>query len=394
MARFSVNLAPLELGNPFCEAKSELKYFDAALVEVPTIATPTEPFRQAIRNGVTGFLAQNEREWTEAMTRLLDDAAFRKQIGRAAYHDILWRYGPERRLQLVSSMLEQTCFRGSRAVRSFGSEFAQGGAHSFSLPQIADHRIVFERDNLTQSRITIIVPLYNYANYVTEALESVRAQTLADVDVIVIDDRSTDNSLDLAAAWIEKWAERFNRAMLIQNDRNWGPSLTRNVGFANAESAYVLPLDADNCLLPTCAARCLEAIERSNSAFVFPHIQEFGTRNEVIGCFDFDPVKFVSGNYIDALALIRKSAWAAVGGYDQIPFGWEDYDFWCKFVEGGLWGERVPEILAKYRAHDRSLSRRHTDVRHNKARLMEELERRHPWLRLHRTGEFSEGQTG
>ena len=109
-ARFSINLAPLELGNPFCEAKSELKYFDAALVEVPTIATPTEPFRQAIRDGETVLLASQEFEWVDAMMRLLDDAALRARMGRAAYHDVLWRYGPERRLrvQLVSSMIDQT----------------------------------------------------------------------------------------------------------------------------------------------------------------------------------------------------------------------------------------------------------------------------------------------
>jgi glycosyltransferase involved in cell wall biosynthesis len=393
MARFSINLAPLELGNPFCEAKSELKYFDAALVEVPTIATPTEPFRQAIRDGETGFLASQEFEWVDAMMRLLDDATLRARMGRAAYHDVLWRYGPERRVQLVSSMIDQTWYRGSRGVRSFGTAFAQRAARSFSLPLIPQYRTVIARDNLKESQVTVIIPVYDYANYLTEALESVRAQTLADVDLVVVDDCSTDDSLSVAAAWIDKWAERFNRVVLLHNETNSGLSLTRNAGFASAETPFVLPLDADNCLLPACAAQCLQMIEHSNAAFVFPHIQEFGLRSDVIGCFDFDPLKFVSGNYIDALALIRKSAWAAVGGYDHIPFGWEDYDFWCKFVECGLWGERFPEILAKYRAHDQSMRHRQTDVRENKARLMEELERRHPWLRLHRAGEASDEQS-
>jgi glycosyltransferase involved in cell wall biosynthesis len=56
IAQFDVNLAPLEVGNPFCEAKSELKYFEAALAGVPTIASPTGPYRRAIRHGETGFL--------------------------------------------------------------------------------------------------------------------------------------------------------------------------------------------------------------------------------------------------------------------------------------------------------------------------------------------------
>ena len=173
MARFSINLAPLELGNPFCEAKSELKYFDAALVEVPTIATPTEPFRQAIRDGETGLLASQEFEWVDAMMRLLDDAALRARMGRAAYHDVLWRYGPQRRrVQLVSSMIDQTWYRGSRGVRSFGTAFAQRASPSFSLPQISQYRSVFTRDrDPKELKVTVIIPVYNYANYLTEALE-------------------------------------------------------------------------------------------------------------------------------------------------------------------------------------------------------------------------------
>ena len=63
MARFDINLAPLEVGNSFCEAKSELKFFDAALVDVPTVASPTGPFRRAIDRGRTGFLATSGDDW-------------------------------------------------------------------------------------------------------------------------------------------------------------------------------------------------------------------------------------------------------------------------------------------------------------------------------------------
>jgi hypothetical protein len=85
------------------------------------------------------------------------------------------------------------------------------------------------------------------------------------------------------------------------------------------------------------------------------------------------------------MALIRKAAWAGVGGYEPIPFGWEDYDFWCKCVEYGLWGSHVPKLLAKYRVHDQSMLAKVTDIPVNKSMLMEVLEKRHPWLRLHRT---------
>ena len=387
LARFTVNLAPLETGNPFCEAKSELKFFEAALVEVPTIATPTETYRAAIRNSVTGLLAQNEQEWYHAIDSLLKDGRTRAQLGQAAYHEVLWRYGPERRLEIVSSVIEQVCFRGFRAARSFGSQISQRETDTFSLPSVVDHEIVFEKESLKQSKVTVIIPLHDYENYIGEALDSVRSQTLADLDLVVIDDLSADASLDVAKTWMEKWSDRFNRALLIRNKRNSGLALTRNVGFAHAETPYVLPLDADNWLMPACAEVCLNAIEQSHAAFVFPHIETFGAREEVMGCFDFDPARFIAGNYIDAMALIRKGAWAHVGGYDSIPLGWEDYDFWCKFVEHGLWGRRVPKVLAKYRVHDQSMLAKVTDVPKNKSELMEELENRHPWLRLHRASD-------
>ena len=70
-ARFHVSIAPLEVGNPFCEAKSEVKYIEAALVGVGTVASPTEPFTAAIRHGETGFLATDDDSWYEALSRLV-----------------------------------------------------------------------------------------------------------------------------------------------------------------------------------------------------------------------------------------------------------------------------------------------------------------------------------
>src|SRR5690606_18354725 len=68
-----VNLAPLAPGGRFNEAKSAIKWLEAALVGTPTIATPTQPFREAIEPGVTGLLATTHDEWVEALGRLVDD---------------------------------------------------------------------------------------------------------------------------------------------------------------------------------------------------------------------------------------------------------------------------------------------------------------------------------
>ena len=81
MARLDINLAPLEVGNPFCEAKSELKFFDAALVNVPTVASPTGPFRRAIDHGRTGFLATSGDDWYLYLKRLVQGS----RVARATW---------------------------------------------------------------------------------------------------------------------------------------------------------------------------------------------------------------------------------------------------------------------------------------------------------------------
>jgi glycosyltransferase involved in cell wall biosynthesis len=107
MARFDINLAPLEVGNLFCEAKSELKYFEAALVEVPTVASPTVPYAGNIRPGVTGFLAVEPKDWYAILKRLVNQPELRARIGRAACRDVLPIYGPERCGELVVGVLAQ-----------------------------------------------------------------------------------------------------------------------------------------------------------------------------------------------------------------------------------------------------------------------------------------------
>jgi hypothetical protein len=394
LARFDICIAPLETGNVFCEAKSELKYFEAALVDVPTVASPTEPYRLAIRHGETGFLAGDAAAWREALSRLVEDAGLRRRIAAAALHDALESFGPERCAEAVYSLVEQALSDPRRAGRSFELDLARRDRPPAPRPHVPDHEIVFARDALRIAEATVVIPLHNYAGVIEEALESVRAQTAADLDLIVVDDVSTDDSLATARTWLEANAARFNRVLLIRNLRNSGLGFTRNVGFANAETPYVLPLDADNRLRPECVARTLAEIERAYAAFAYPGIQEFEESTDQANTQAWLAARLVAGNYIDAMALVRRSAWAMAGGYDHVRHGWEDYDLWCRLAERGLYGVRVPELLAEYRVHGRSMLRTQTNLLQNKLDLIEDMERRHPWLRLNRPPEAREGAGG
>lgn len=92
IAQVDINLAPLEIGNPFCESKSELKWFEAGIVGVPTVAAATEPFRLAITDGIDGFVAATAAEWEEKLEKLIIDAEARKMMRDRARETVLARY--------------------------------------------------------------------------------------------------------------------------------------------------------------------------------------------------------------------------------------------------------------------------------------------------------------
>ena len=93
-AENTINIAPLDIGNPFCHAKSELKYFEAAIVGVPTVASPTDTFKRCIVSGVNGMLASGDDEWYTALKALLDDPRLYSTIRVNAMRDAVEKYSP------------------------------------------------------------------------------------------------------------------------------------------------------------------------------------------------------------------------------------------------------------------------------------------------------------
>jgi glycosyltransferase involved in cell wall biosynthesis/SAM-dependent methyltransferase len=87
--RADVNLAPLELDNPFTECKSNLKYFEAAVLGVPTVASDMEPYRNSIVHGENGYLCRTEEEWFHCISRLIEDPSLREKMGSTARKDAL-----------------------------------------------------------------------------------------------------------------------------------------------------------------------------------------------------------------------------------------------------------------------------------------------------------------
>ena len=252
------------------------------------------------------------------------------------------------------------------------------------------HRVLLDTRHGV-ANIAVCVSLYNYGSRILAALESVRQQReTSAIELIVVDDSSTDDGPAQVQAWIEKHQQHFARCLLLQHNSNGGLASARNSAFGAAESDWCFVLDADNQLAPLALAHC-GALSREadpRCAVIHSLIQvagETGSKDKrhLVSDLPWQRQTFLQGNYIDAMALVRREAWHAIGGYTHIPGGWEDYDFWCSLIDAGWHGVLCPQVLATYTSHNSSM-RAHSTTRQER-RLSRLLQQRHPWLDLPQT---------
>jgi glycosyltransferase involved in cell wall biosynthesis len=225
--------------------------------------------------------------------------------------------------------------------------------------------------------VSICVTNFNYSKFLPDCLNSLAAQTHKNLDLVIVDDQSTDDDcVPVATAWLQANAARFHRATLLVHDRNQGPSGARNTAFRNALSDFVFVIDADNEAFPRAIARLYAAAVGGPFDATYPQLELFGDRKAIGSADIWDPDEVRDNNYVDVMGIVRKAAWESVGGYSHIDEGWEDYDFWLKFVDAGLKPGYVPEILCRYRVHGRSRTATEAYIAHEQLKLI--MAFRHP----------------
>jgi hypothetical protein len=206
--------------------------------------------------------------------------------------------------------------------------------------------------------VTVLVSLFNYADQITGALDSLLASRRRDWEVVIVDDGSSDESLARAEEWIAR--HESVAALLVEHPINRGLGAARNTALAFARGEYCFVLDADNEILPACFERLIAALEADpEAAMAYGMLERFtatGTTG-LMGIFPWDPARFRDGNYVDAMAMLRTSALREMGGYrpDRRLHGWEDFDLWARMAERGLRGVHVPQLVARYRTTDHSM---------------------------------------
>jgi len=199
-------------------------------------------------------------------------------------------------------------------------------------------------------RVSIIIPCYNAGDHLTEAVQSALAQTWEDLEVVIVDDGSTDPAT-------QKILEQASwpRTRIV-HQTNAGPSAARNRAVRMATGQYILPLDADDTIEPQYVAKAVAVLDaRPEVGVVYCKARKFGAEEGPWDLPAYSLQELVIDNVIFVTALYRKADWAAVGGYNEmLRHGVEDYEFWVKVVHLGREVVQLDENLFNYRIQQKS----------------------------------------
>lgn len=324
---------------------------------------------EQIEDGVSGLLFESGsiESLKDALRRALNDDALRERVKTV---------GPER----VASMCEP-----SRIVEQTSAAIVSARDCMAKTTEFSETRVT---NNGTSNGsgtpdASIIIPFYNMAKWLPQTLESAKAQTHANTEIIVVDDGSTDPA---SIAMIDQ-LDRDGSVRVVRK-RNGGLGDARNFGIAEARAKWVVPLDADDLLDPTFVAKALHAAQQPSASS-----RPLAMVTSIVAAFPETPedapwIWLPLGLERDMLpaanvcsccvALIDKDALDAVGGYDTWLTSYEDWDFYCALASRGYRCETIPERLIYYRQREDSM--RHEIGEPNLARFRALITHRHPNL--------------
>lgn len=218
--------------------------------------------------------------------------------------------------------------------------------------------------------VTIGIPNYNYAHYIKEAMNSVANQAYPNIELIIVDDCSTDNSIIEIENWIKNYSGNI-AINFIKNEINLGLTGTCNVILKNAKGKYFQTLDADDIIFPQKIEKQVNLIEQGiNVAMVYSNIEIIDENGKIINSdylnqIGYDKNRMPEGNIFEALfdfnfvplpsVMVNTEMARAAGGYDEKQQV-QDYHLWLKLSEKHevLF---LKEKTAYYRSHQSSMSR-------------------------------------
>lgn len=200
------------------------------------------------------------------------------------------------------------------------------------------------------AKVSIIIPCYNLGAYVEESVQSALAQTYHDVEIVLINDGSTEQ----ATLDVLKRLESHPQLRIIHTE-NQGVARARNTAIEQARGSYILPLDADDRILPCYAERAAGILDvQPEVGFVGCHYRIFGDRETECKPAAYRLPDLLVENVVPVASMYRRACWEQVGGYCPELNSIEDWDLWLGILGHGYQAMLIPEILFEYRVRPNS----------------------------------------
>jgi glycosyltransferase involved in cell wall biosynthesis len=226
--------------------------------------------------------------------------------------------------------------------------------------------------------VSVVIPSYNSGRFLRQAIDSALAQTYPHVEVIVVDDGSTDDTPEI----IRSYSGRVHGV----TQANAGLAAARNSGIRAGRGAHFAFLDADDWWAPAFAARMVEALRLGNAGIAYcgwQNVGLLGARGEpfVPPDYERDPDKLVrlleGVRWPVHAAMVRRDVVESVGGFDSARPACEDFAFWIRTATRFPL-VRVPEVLAFYRHHAEQMTKNRASIARNFWEVQREFLARHP----------------
>jgi glycosyltransferase involved in cell wall biosynthesis len=312
--------------------------FEAMAMATPLVA-PALPGLVEIVSPDTGVLItprDDAAAYVAALRDLAADPARRRRLGER---------GRERALAELS-LTQMAAEHGAL----YDELLADRPAPDTSPAQAPSPIALRERPLGAAALVSVIVPCFNHGRYLEECLRSIGEQDHWPVEVIVVDDASTDpETLDALDR-----VEAEGSAEVVRLATNRGPSAARNAALERARGRYILPVDADNLLLPGAITALVRQLANAGEevGYIFPNYRFFGNRTDRVRSPSFNLHALLSANYCDTSSLIDRRLLDHGFRYpDDILLGHEDWDLLLSLAERGIRGEPADADTLLYRKY-------------------------------------------
>jgi alpha-1,3-rhamnosyltransferase len=221
--------------------------------------------------------------------------------------------------------------------------------------------------------VSVVVIAYNSEGYIIETLNSIKSQTYKNVELIITDDHSTDNTINVCKEWLLNNSDRFVRAEIVASDANTGIAANCNRGYTAAHGEWIKQIAADDILLDNCVADNVAFVNKNNDIHaLFSKAKCFcddkgerkfmevlpSNQNELI--YELSPIEqmkvLLAGNILIAgTAFLRKSVWEKFKFDERYRF-LEDIPLWIRLTEAGIKLSYMPVVTILYRRNCASVS--------------------------------------